>query len=45
MKTHRYSDGGLWYPEACKSLELTKTKKHNILHLSFEKRIIERAIE
>ena len=35
-----YSDGGLWYPEACKSLGL----KH-ILHSSFEKSIIERAIE
>jgi putative transposase len=35
-----YSDGGTWYPEACKSLEL----KH-ILHTPFEKSIIERAIE
>ena len=35
-----YSDGGRWYPEACKSLQL----KH-ILHSSFEKSIVERAIE
>jgi putative transposase len=35
-----YSDGRLWYLEACKSLGL----KH-ILHSSFEKSIIERAIE
>ena len=32
--------GGTWYPEACKSLEL----KH-LLHSSFEKSIVERAIE
>jgi len=35
-----YSDGGTWYPEACNSLGL----KH-IFHSSFEKSIIERAIE
>jgi putative transposase len=35
-----YSDGGSCYPEACNSLRL----KH-ILHLPFEKSIIERAIE
>jgi putative transposase len=35
-----YSDGGSWYPEACKSLEL----KH-ILRTRFEKGIIQRAIE
>jgi len=36
-----YSDGGRTrYPEACKSLEL----KH-ILHSSFKKSIVERAIE
>jgi putative transposase len=35
-----YSDGSTWYPEACNSLGL----KH-ILHSSFEKSIIERAIE
>jgi len=35
-----YSDGGIWYPEACNSLGL----KH-ILHTPFEKSIIERAIE
>ncbi|HEY6885703.1 MAG TPA: hypothetical protein VI278_16850 [Nitrososphaeraceae archaeon] len=35
-----YSDGGTWYPEACNSLGL----KH-ILHSSFEKSMIERAIE
>ena len=36
-----YSDGGTWYPEACNSLGL----KHKILHSSFEKSIIERAME
>ena len=35
-----YSDAGTWYPEACNSLGL----KH-ILHSSFEKSIIERAME
>src|SRR5215204_3656905 len=35
-----YSDGGTWYPEACLSLGL----KHR-LHSSFEKSIIERAME
>jgi putative transposase len=35
-----YSDGGTGYPEACNSLGL----KH-ILHSSYEKSIIERAIE
>ena len=35
-----YSDDGTWYPEACNTLGL----KH-ILHSSFEKSIIERAIE
>ena len=35
-----YSDGGSWYPETCNSLML----KH-ILHSSFEKNIIERAME
>jgi putative transposase len=35
-----YSDGGSWYPDACNSIGL----KH-ILHTSFEKSIIERAIE
>jgi hypothetical protein len=35
-----YSDGGSWYPEACNSLRL----KH-ILHTSFEKSVIERAME
>ena len=35
-----YSDGGTWYPEACTSLGI----KHR-LHLSFEKCIVERAME
>ena len=35
-----YSDGGTWYPEACISLGL----KHR-LHSSFEKNVIERAME
>jgi putative transposase len=35
-----YSDGGTWYPEACVSLGL----KHR-LHSSYEKSIVERAIE
>jgi len=35
-----YSDGGSWYPEACNSLGL----KH-ILHSSFEKSVVERAME
>ena len=35
-----YSDGGMWYPEACRSLGL----QHR-LHSSYEKSIIERTIE
>ena len=35
-----YSDGGMWYPEACISLGL----KHR-LHSSYEKSVIERTIE
>ena len=35
-----YSDGGTWYPEACLSLGLMHK-----LHSSFEKSIIERAME
>jgi len=35
-----YSDGGTWYPEACMSLGL----EHR-LHSSYEKSIVERAIE
>jgi putative transposase len=35
-----YSDGGIWYPEACVSLGL----KHR-LHSSYEKSIIERVME
>jgi putative transposase len=35
-----YSDGGTWYPEACVSLHL----EHR-LHSSYEKSIVERAIE
>ena len=33
------SDGGTWYPQACKFLKL-----HHHLHSSFEKNIIERTI-
>lgn len=35
-----YSDGGTWYPEACHSLGL----EHR-LHTSYEKSVVERAIE
>ena len=35
-----YSDGGSWYPEACSYLGL-----EHLPHASFEKSIIERAIE
>jgi putative transposase len=35
-----YSDGGVWYPEACYSLRL-----NHRLHTSFEKSIIERTME
>jgi putative transposase len=35
-----YSDGGTWYPEACRTLGL----EHR-LHFSYEKSIIERTIE
>ena len=35
-----YTDGGTWYPEACKILKL----KH-YLHLSLEKNLIERVIQ
>ena len=34
------SDGGNWYPQACKFLKL----KHH-LHLSFEKSLIERTMQ
>jgi putative transposase len=39
-KHNVYSDGGTWYPEACSYLGL----KH-LLHISFEKSVIERTIE
>jgi putative transposase len=35
-----FSDGGTWYPQACKFLKL----KHH-LHSSFEKSIIERTLQ
>jgi putative transposase len=35
-----YTDGGTWYPQACKFLKL----EHH-LHSSFEKNIIERTIQ
>jgi putative transposase len=34
-----YSDGGTWYPEACKSLELKR-----IFHSSYEKSMVERTM-
>ena len=33
-------DGGIWYPQACRSLNL-----HHHIHSSFEKSIIERTIQ
>ena len=39
---HRIStDGGTWYPQACKFLKI----KHHHLHSSYEKSIIERTIQ